>query len=45
MRRRTVRNKGGLSDETIKEEEEDPSFAVRRTQSKIDPEGRVDRDV
>ena len=52
VRRKTIRNKpGGLSDETIKEDEEEPvaqgedTFAVRRTQSKMDPHGLEDREV
>jgi len=54
VRRRTLRKKEdeGLSNEPIREDEEDsqpsPSnvpFAVRRTMSKIDPEGLKDRDV
>lgn len=49
MRRRTIRGKEGLGSQPIREEEatEPPgeSFAVRRTKSKKDPDGLVDRDV
>ena len=49
MRRRTVRSKEGLARQSIREEEatEPPgaAFAVRRTKSKKDPDGLVDRDV